>query len=365
MGQSSLKYKRVFSNGTDPSIPDRLIVLENNLYEITYFEEVSTPTGTITKPVGSTIKLDQLQGGVDAYVTTIASGQPTGEFPKTAGGITVDVTSFDALGNYILSGIPNAYPVAIIYVITIPALSLANADPLYRLDLQDLGKEPGILPASSTTVWHGNKTWSKVVEDDMLLDNNITNNVSLTKHGFMPILSGNSLLFFDGNGNQSTPTAGVANSYKLTAFSGQTSVTVTHGFGTYPAVSVAESSGYRITPLNIKDNSTNDFTVTFSVATSGYIISTVGSPQPQNVIVVSNDYTVLNTDKIIEVNAANKTITLPTAIGNAGREFNIVNDSTGSIYVTGVETVDGLITQTLSVNSAVSVYSNGTNYKSY
>lgn len=149
---SVIKYKRIFSlpGGTDVSgLTADVNTLKANIYEIVYFESVSAATGTITKPVGSTIQLDQFEGGIDAYVSTIINGQPTGIFPKTAGGVEVDVTSFDALGNYTLSGTPSAYPVAIIYIITIPALYLANALTANRLDLQTIpyGYKAGDTPA--------------------------------------------------------------------------------------------------------------------------------------------------------------------------------------------------------------------------
>jgi hypothetical protein len=104
----------------------RVSNLENNVYKVTYFESISATSGTITKPTGSTILADQFPGGIDALLSTISSSQPTGVNPVTAGGATVDVTSFDTAGNYVLTGTPSTYPVALIYVISIPALSWAN-----------------------------------------------------------------------------------------------------------------------------------------------------------------------------------------------------------------------------------------------
>lgn len=112
--------------------------LQNNEYKITYFAEINAATGTITKPTGSTILLDQLFGGVDAYVSTITNGQPTGNFPETAGGVLVDVTSFDTSGNFVLSGTPSAYPCALIYIIKISAVDLSNALISNRLDLENV-----------------------------------------------------------------------------------------------------------------------------------------------------------------------------------------------------------------------------------
>lgn len=113
--------KRDSISGMLPSELARLVTLENNEIKVAYFESVSGSTGTVTKPVGSTILLDQFPGAIDAYTSTLNSGEPTGKNPITAGSVIVDVTSFDALGNYILSGTPGSFPVAIIYILKIKA----------------------------------------------------------------------------------------------------------------------------------------------------------------------------------------------------------------------------------------------------
>lgn len=99
----------------------------NNEYKIAYYQEISSSTGTITVPTGATILLNQLAGGADALVSTI-DGVPTGSFPQTSGGVQVDVTSFDSSGNYVLSGTPSSYPVALIYWLKISAADYPNLD---------------------------------------------------------------------------------------------------------------------------------------------------------------------------------------------------------------------------------------------
>ncbi len=117
--------------------------LQNNEYKITYFAEISAASGTITKPTGSTILLDQFAGGVDAYVSTITNGQPTGDFPETAGGVLVDVTSFDTSGNFVLSGTPSAYPCALIYILKISAADYQNLTTANILEAESsFGKAP-------------------------------------------------------------------------------------------------------------------------------------------------------------------------------------------------------------------------------
>lgn len=140
-GQSTYKNpKKVFSQKGQSLIPidTRVTYLENNVYKITYFESVASASGTITIPTGATILLDQLSAGNDAYAGTIINGQPTGSFPETAGGVAVVVSSFDALGNYTLSGTPSAFPIALIYVLSIQAKNYQNLTTDNILDLEDI-----------------------------------------------------------------------------------------------------------------------------------------------------------------------------------------------------------------------------------
>ena len=140
MSNSLFKKQRIFTSpGGDPSLEPRVTILENNEYKITYFTEISSSTGTITIPTGATILLDQFQGGVDAYVTTIQNGQPTGVFPQTGLGVAVDVTSFNSLGDYTLSDTPSSYPVALIYILKIKAIDYSNLVITNILDLEDVG----------------------------------------------------------------------------------------------------------------------------------------------------------------------------------------------------------------------------------
>ena|ERR1035437_184321 len=136
-----LSKLRVSDEYDDTNNSIRISNLENNIYEITYFEAVNSAAGTITKPVGSTIILDKFAGGINAYVSTIVNNEPTGIMPKTSLGVNVDVSSFDALGNFVLDGIPDSYPVALVYIITIPALYLVNVLVSNRIDIEETNIE--------------------------------------------------------------------------------------------------------------------------------------------------------------------------------------------------------------------------------
>lgn len=158
---SKINYKRIWST-SDAGLTFRVSTLENNEYKITYFESVSAATGTITKPAQSTILLDQFFSGIDAYVSTIVNGQPTGILPQTSGGSPVDVSSFDALGNYTLTGTPSAFPVAIIYILKIKSIYYSNLNINNILDLEDFntGSGGGISGLTTNELVYGNSATS-------------------------------------------------------------------------------------------------------------------------------------------------------------------------------------------------------------
>lgn len=74
----------------------------------------SGTSGTVTLPANSTVVLNDFGGTVDAVVTTSTGGDPNQVSAVTAGGAVV-ATSFDASGNYVFTGTPSAYPVALVY----------------------------------------------------------------------------------------------------------------------------------------------------------------------------------------------------------------------------------------------------------
>ena len=102
---------------------------DSNEYKVAYYQEINATSGTITIPTGATILLNQLAGGADALVSTI-DVVPTGSLPQTAGGVQVDVTSFDGSGNWVLSGTPSSYPVALIYWLKISGADYSNLTPV-------------------------------------------------------------------------------------------------------------------------------------------------------------------------------------------------------------------------------------------
>ena len=112
----------------------RLQDLENVEIKVAYFASISSTSGTIVPPTGATILLDQIAAGADAYITTISSGEPTGNPVLTSTDTQVVVSSFDSGGNYTLSGTPSSTPIALIYFFTIPLSSYSNLDPDYIIE---------------------------------------------------------------------------------------------------------------------------------------------------------------------------------------------------------------------------------------
>lgn len=121
-------------------IAEHNILADNENY-FYYKADINTATGTITIPTGATIVLDQFQGGADAFCSTIVNGKPTLVFPVDSSGIAVDVATFDALGNFTLTGTPSAYPVALIYILKIKAIdqgNLVEADIVEEYPIEEL-----------------------------------------------------------------------------------------------------------------------------------------------------------------------------------------------------------------------------------
>lgn len=93
----------------------RLLNLEDKYVRSARFESIGSGTsGSVTLPALSSVVLNSFGGTVDALVSTIDSGNPTFLSAYTAGGSVITAT-FNSSGGYSLSGVPSAYPVALIY----------------------------------------------------------------------------------------------------------------------------------------------------------------------------------------------------------------------------------------------------------
>lgn len=124
------KYKnKLFTSSTNPlnGLAGRVAILEDNEYKVTYYEVVSTTSGTITPPTGATFNDDEFGDAGNAILSTLAtSGKPNFETPVTAGGAAVTVSLNTTTGAWITSGAYTAPSVAIIYSIRIAAINYQN-----------------------------------------------------------------------------------------------------------------------------------------------------------------------------------------------------------------------------------------------
>lgn len=131
---------------------------------------------------------------------------------------------------------------------------------------------------TTTTVLHGNAfgppSFSAVVEVDLNLSNNTTNNVSTSHHGFVPILPGDPTVFLNGTGGFTTPPGsggsggGFRGSFAQTLGDGSSlSFMVDHNLNTTDlVVNVYNLSTGEIEIVDSAIIDANRLSVTFSVA---------------------------------------------------------------------------------------------------
>lgn len=91
----------------------------DNEYEI-FSIIASGTTGTISPPNHGSIVLDQYPGAGDCLVLKVdpVSNRPIDDPARTVAGAIVTST-FNGAGDYVLSGTPSAYPVALVYQVVI------------------------------------------------------------------------------------------------------------------------------------------------------------------------------------------------------------------------------------------------------
>ena len=79
---------------------------------------------------------------------------------------------------------------------------------------------------------------------------------------------------------------------------------------------------------------------------------------------ITTTYSISSDDYFIECTSGTFNVTLPTAVGSAGKIYVIKNSDTGVITVdtTSSETIDGVLTKTLNQYDSVILESNGTNW---
>lgn len=85
----------------------------------TYWEAVSSASGAITFPAGSTFVTNSFQDLEGAIVSRITGGVPNFNAASDSGGARC-VATLDGAGSYSISPVPSAYPVALLFRVLIP-----------------------------------------------------------------------------------------------------------------------------------------------------------------------------------------------------------------------------------------------------
>jgi hypothetical protein len=84
-----------------------------------------------------------------------------------------------------------------------------------------------------------------------------------------------------------------------------------------------------------------------------------------NYVSATSTYTLTTTDYTVNCTTNSFTVTLPTAVGIAGKIYVIKNSGTGTITVdgNGTQTIDGSLTAVLSTQyESITIQSTGTNF---
>lgn len=122
---SSTSFQKTWSSN---KIEAELNTLGDVDVRSTRFESISSGTsGSLALQANQEIVLDDFGGTTDAIVTTIESGRPTNEPAQTSTGDLVAAT-LDDLGNWSLIGVPDSYPVALIYRVREPFKQYNDTD---------------------------------------------------------------------------------------------------------------------------------------------------------------------------------------------------------------------------------------------
>ena len=178
----------------------------------------------------------------------------------------------------------------------------------------------------------------------------ITANAAL--NAFLPSQAGNSGKAFTTDGTDGSWSSDILFKTVEVAFTAQTSIVVTHNNGYRPLLFVMDESKEERISFKVAQPTVNQFTVTFSSATTGTIVyassgAASGGDAFPNVIEKSDTYTLLTSDGTVKCTGSGSfTIGLPTAVGVSGKIYRIKHSGTGTITVDadGTEKIDDVLT---------------------
>jgi len=144
------KNKIKLFNTANSDLAGRIIILENNVYKITYYEIISGASGTLTVPTAATINADEFSGA-DCILSEIdGNNKPTWISPKTVGGTVVTATLNTSTGAWVKSGVTVSANVALIYSLNIRAADYANLTNFYIVDETVIGDLSYVLNNTTT-----------------------------------------------------------------------------------------------------------------------------------------------------------------------------------------------------------------------
>ena len=235
------------------------------------------------------------------------------------------------------------------------------------------GVETRLGIGGANTVLHGGVSvpaYSAVIEADITLAANTTNDVVVGKHGFAPSLPGGTTLFWRGDGAFAAPASvAVPNGYVQEAFAYTATVehNIVHNFGAYPVVQAFDATATPAMeiPQIIRNIDTNTIGITFSTSATRTLVLTLGSPPFSTITATSAaNYAVQASDYLIKETGSGKIVTLPTAVGRSGKIFIVKNSSAGicDVLFTGGQNADGYTDVTIPAGDAYSFMSDGSNY---
>ena len=127
-----------------PAVDNRLKTLEETIHEYEIYHLITEgTTGSVEKPTHGDIIMDQYPAGGDCIIvkTDSTTQKPIEALVYDASGVLVEGT-LDINGNYILSGVPATYPVAIVFQVSLAemykTLELSNDKILNEMQIPNV-----------------------------------------------------------------------------------------------------------------------------------------------------------------------------------------------------------------------------------
>lgn len=144
------KNKLKLFNTANSDLAARILILENNVYKVTYYEIISGASGTLTVPTAATINANEFSGANCILSEIDINNKPTWVSPKTAGGTVVTATLNTGTGAWVKSGVTVSANVALIYSINIAAKDYSNLTNFYIIDETVIGDFSYVLNNTTT-----------------------------------------------------------------------------------------------------------------------------------------------------------------------------------------------------------------------